>query len=322
MNRLRAIKVLFFVSVFINLLLIFANRKIIISFVRKNLSDQIVKNSERVFFYSFTIASEQFENGNHSEGSALGDSLIVAPKVYTIGGKNYSMTREGLYRFFGANGEIRHVIVYESNLYSLVSSICWIVTHGNADNRLKKHERKPKATKGKLFLTCSRIVEFAKDILETNGYKSRSIYTFSTKDLNGYDDEHVMLEVFDTKLGKWVLFDLDNNVFFEFQGKKLSLMEYKELLDSTSSIKLKRLSADARVDVSNFKVNNADIGLISENILGDSNLIAWHKRIMNVVSMGSRFYQEDEIPFMKRNKPNILYLPKEQFYTRFYKKEN
>lgn len=322
MKKTILLKVLLFISLLFNLVIIYSNRKTIIGFVRKNFSNQIVKNSERVFYYSFTIASEQFENGNDSKGTTIGDSLIVPPNNYTFEGKNYSLLKEGLYRFFGAKGEVRHAIVYDSNLYSLVSSICWIVTHGNADNKLKKHERKPKAVNGKLFLTCSRIVEFAKEILESNGYKSRTIYTYSTKALNGYDDEHVMLEVFDPKLGKWVLFDLDNNVYFEFQGKKLSLMEYKELLDSSIQVKLKRLSADARVDVSNFKVNNADIGLISENILGDSNLIAWHKRIMSVVSTGSRFYQADEIPFMKKHKPNILYLPKDQFYGRFYKKLN
>jgi hypothetical protein len=273
----------------------------------------------RVFYYSFNSFQEVSFEMKKSSNLNLGDSLIVKPNKYTIGNVSVNFANEGLYRVLKPDGSIRHVIVFQGDMYKLLSSICWIVTHGNEHNKLDFNGKLEKAKEGKLFLICSRVVSFANIILERNQFKSRIVQTFASKDINGYDDEHVLLEVFDKNSGKWVLIDLDNNVWFKRENVGLSLVEYKMALDSSKLFKIEKLSNDAAVDISNFKEKGKSFyGLIGENTIGDENLVAWHKRVMDIVTINNLFYNEKGKVFMAKNKPEYSFKNHNDFLKEFY----
>ena len=259
-----------------------------------------------MFYYSFDSFQEVSREIKNNLSFDLSDSLIVKPNKFTIANISFNFGKEGLYRVLKPDGSIRHVIVFQGDMYKLLSSICWIVTHGNEHNKLDFNGKQAQATKGKLFLTCSRIVGFTSLILDRYKIKSRVIQTFGSEHLNGYDDEHVLLEVFDPKVQKWILIDLYNNVWFSLEKVKLSLVEYKSALDSSKNIKLEKLSNDAPVDISNFSQNGKNFyGLISENVIGIENLSRFHKRVMEIVTIDKFFYNEQKIDFMAKKNQNI-----------------
>ena len=274
----------------------------------------------RIFYYSFDSFQEIKHTSNTLKCSQMCDSLILEPNLYLVDKLCFDLTREGLYRVINSDGSIRHIIVHRESLFQLLSSLSWIVTHGNEHNKLDFNGKQAQAINGKLFLTCSRVVAFAGLILERNKIKSRVIQTFASKDLNGYDDEHVLLEVFDPKIQKWILIDIDNNVWFSIDKVGLSLFEYKSALDSSKNIKIEKLSNDALVDISNFKERGKNFyGIISENVMGNENLIKWHKRIMDIVTINKVYYNEKQINYMTKNKPEYSFKNHNDFLKEFYK---
>lgn len=319
MRKVLPIKILLLLSIIINLCLIYLLRTEIINSLKSSKKEDFKRIGTRVFYYSFDSFQEVSSEMKKNSSLDLRDSLIVKPNKYTIANISFNFGKEGLYRVLKPDGSIRHVIVYQGDMYQLLSSICWIVTHGNEHNKLDFNGKLEKAKEGKLFLTCSKVASFANIILERNQFKSRIVQTFASKGINGYDDEHVLLEVFDKNAGKWVLIDLDNNVWFKHENMGLSLVEYKAALDSSKRFSIEKLSNDAAVDISNFKERGKNFyGIISENVMGNENLIRWHKRVMDIVTINKVFYNEQTIDFMAKNKPEYSFKNHNDFLKEFY----
>jgi hypothetical protein len=319
MKKASGLKILLLLSIIINLCLVYLFRLEIIASLKSYKNNDFKPIDTRVFYYSFDSFEEVSLKLKGNSCGELNDSLIVKPNIYKIGNSCVNLGKEGLYRILNSDGSIKHVIVFQSDLYQLLSSISWIVTHGNEHNKLDFNEKQAQATKGKLFLTCSRVVGFAGLILERYKIKSRVIQTFASKDLNGYDDEHVLLEVFDPKIQKWILIDIDNNVWFSQNKVGLSLVEFKSALDSSKNIKLEKLSNDATIDISNFRQNGKNFyGLISENVIGNENLIRWHKYVMDIVTIDKFFYNEQQIDFMGKKEPEYKFKNRNDFIKEFY----
>ena len=320
MKRDLLLKTIFLLSIIINLLFVYFFRIEIKESINSLKRDEFEPIKDRVFYYSFDSFLEVKHEVKSDFSSDLSDSLVVTPNKYKIGDICVNFGKEGLYRVLKTDGSIRHVIVFQGDMYQLLSSISWIVTHGNEHNKLDINEKQAQATNGKLFLTCNRVVNFTSSILEKYKFKTRTVQTLASKDLNGYDDEHVLLEVFDPKLQKWILIDIDNNAWFSLDNVKLSLVEYKTALDSTKNVKIEKLSNDAVVDISNFREKGKSFyGVISENVMGDENLIKWHKRIMDIVTINKVYYNEKQINYMTKNKPEYSFKNHNDFLKEFYK---
>ncbi len=77
-----------------------------------------------------------------------------------------------------------------------------------------------------MSLICGYISKFAHELLDELGIKSRIVYRHTLHNLTGYDDGHVMIEVFRDDLKKWVLYDIDNNCYFIKNKTPLSFVEF------------------------------------------------------------------------------------------------
>ena len=75
-----------------------------------------------------------------------------------------------------------------------------------------------KALNSKIFGTCGTITIWIQEILESNNIKSRIVQTLTLDDWNTYDNGHTMIEVYHNDLQKWILYDLDSNVYFSKNG--------------------------------------------------------------------------------------------------------
>jgi hypothetical protein len=234
---------------------------------------------------SDTVQKLSFSDSAISEAPTLPEELIIAPGHYGIGDKIADMRNEGLYRFIAPPKWDRQVIVYRQSLLKLLGSISWIVTHGNSDNKKTNSELSQKAKTGKLYLTCGYITPFAKHILDSLGFKTRTVTGSATTQKNGFDDGHVLLEVFDPMSKQWMLVDLDNNLFFTAKGSNtaLNLLQVRHSL-AANELQFHYLSADVATDVSGFKDKNGySYGLYAETLGSEQAKLEWYRRVLSSV---------------------------------------
>lgn len=256
--------------------------------------------------------------------SELPGELIIRSGIYNYEGNRYSLSEEALYRFVSPEVGNSQRIVYDGDLESLLSSICWIVTHGNTDDGKTFKQLLNKSLHSKLFLTCGSITKFAYDILSELNIKSRIVSGVQIEPSNTFDNGHVFIEIWNSKFSKWVLYDLDNNLYFVSRKDKipLSFLEFFNALEA-DQYDISYLSSDIRTDISNFKSSSGyDYGFWMETT--NANLRAWYRNIVKVVLIFDE--TEGEYLFMDdvhKNKVHLLsrhyrYVDNALFMRKFY----
>lgn len=152
------------------------------------------------------------------------------------------MTQEGLYCYANHNLNMNlNTIIFQKDVITLISSLCQLTSHGYLDEKITVDEKKQKILKQKLSLTCGYTVVFVSDILNEYGIENRIIYLLTSKDINGYSDGHIVLEV---KInGEWILFDLTLKRYFKYKKKYLNCLLLTEKDIDFKSLKSISLSS-------------------------------------------------------------------------------
>lgn len=261
----------------------------------------------------------------NSQIMLLPDDLIIKPGLYQFDNNSYQLTQEGLYRFMIPEKKNQQRIVYTNNISTLLSSISWLVTHGESDDGLSYTELISQAKQRKLFLTCEAIARFSKIFLAKNNVDSRVIGTRTLDQWNSYDSGHYMIEVYRKDLKKWVLYDLDHDAYFSYEDELLSLLEF---IDHTlDNYKINYLSNDIKVVSPYLMRNKYDYTFINEGRL--NSLKTWYQRIAQF------FYIEDDnenfsclklspeviANYPRGAFPKITYLPRHKLIEKFYSGE-
>ncbi len=252
------------------------------------------------------------------------DRLIVPKGHYQFSdhGPRYSLNREGLYRFVIPNQKNIQIIVFEKDIDALLSSISWIVTHGVSDDNKNIDELTDKAMTSKLFITCGNISQWAQALLASQGIQSRIVGGITLDEWNDYDNGHRMLEIHREDLGKWVLYDLDNNAYFidPTNKKPLNLIEFSSRIGERDYI-IVTLSADTRVDISAFQsANGYDYGFFAEAV--NAKIETWYARVMQVplINDGNFYYFFDleHKEKLERYASYYKYIDKAEFMKKYY----
>ncbi|OGK62541.1 hypothetical protein A2334_05905 [Candidatus Roizmanbacteria bacterium RIFOXYB2_FULL_38_10] len=254
----------------------------------------------------------------------LPDTLIIAPGIYRVNNQLYDLQNEGLYRFIYPEVSNKQRIVYEKDNNVLLSSISWIVSHGNADDTLSFKLLENKAKDSKLSITCGTMISWTQSLLSRLGTSSRIVLGLTLKEWNTYDNGHTLLEVYDQGLHKWIVYDLDNNQYFSYNSVPLSFYEYWEhIKDDYQIIKL---ANDFKVDVGGFrnKYNNFDYSLLVEqNLTSEENLRSWYANTIQVpmIQIDGIFYHFDRANKNRVDSynPTFKYIDFEMFMSKFYK---
>lgn len=254
----------------------------------------------------------------------LPDSLIISAGDYFFSDKAYQLEDEGLYRFINPDSGNQQRIVYHENIDALLSALAWIYTHGNSDNSKSPVEIYEKAKHTKIFATCGGISKFIKTLLEDQGIKSRVVSTLTLEEWNTFDNGHTMIEVFREDYDKWVLYDLDNNVYFVNDEKPLSLLEFVALI-KTANYEIKHLASDTTLDVSNFKNKNGyEYAFYVERLHADERYLReWYERTIQIPLI----HADDDILYFFNNADReriedyshrYQYMNEDQFLSQFY----
>ncbi len=253
----------------------------------------------------------------------LPDSLIIPPGEYQFRGQPFALQEEGLYRFLEVGEEQQQRIVYRTDLHALLSGIAWIVSHGNSDHGNSHEVLAEQAKTRKLFLTCGPVSGWTIGVLSDHGIRARSATSLTLDRWNTYDNGHAMIEVYREDLGKWVLYDVDGNCFFTWQGTLLSIVEFAYAAMGDYQYEINKLANDTRLDVSNFKGKDgaADYAFFCERM--NAAVRQWYRRIVQVpmlhdTKIGRCFFDAENRQRIESYSKSFKYVEKSEFRRIFY----
>jgi hypothetical protein len=259
-------------------------------------------------------------------GKGLPSKLVLSPGRYTVHGKTYALSHEGLYRFFNPTLENQQRIIYKKDSFALLSAVCWVTSHGWRDEGKSPKQLQTIALREKVVIICGSVARLAVDILMEQGILARVVQAKTLDKLNTYDNGHVLMEAW--LEGKWTLVDPDVKTMFLRKGRRLSLVEFSEA-SQTGDYRLERLSSATGLAIGSRTKNGYDHSLLMETTLcNEMCLRRWYKHIMRVpfIRGGGKWFMTGTPAVAKRaeqlyGKPEriIECLPRGGFIKRFYK---
>lgn len=260
---------------------------------------------------------------NKQTAQTLEDQLIIQPGRYNVSGFNLNINHEGLFRVMFIGKENYQRVVFNNDTLALLSGLSWIITHGNSDNEKSFEELTAKALSDKLYLTCGHASNWIVHTLMKLGIPARVVMTLTLEPWNSYDNGHNMVEV---KTGnRWILFDIDNNLYFAKDEKKLDLRQFKDCVESNNYRK-HSLSGDIPIEAGWNSSDGYDFTFFSEyNCTGPDALTDWYKKVCQVIFIEKESimyfpeFADDEINKRIRSYAhNIRSVSSEQFNAIFY----
>ena len=250
----------------------------------KNIKPPSPKNNTSFVYHACLENIKEVLASKSEKSQSLPNSLIIKKGNYQFENESYELRDEGLYRFIFPTKSNQQRIVFEENIEALLSSICWIFTHGNSDDNKSYVEIQQKALHSKIFATCGPLVSWTSSFLEKLDVKFRIVSTLTVDTWNSYDNGHILIEIFSKDLNKWIVYDLDNSCYFVNNQTALSLLEFVEKV-KLDEYEIKRLSNKISTDISNFKDKKSGYDyafLIESRLSNQKQLRKWYKHVIQV----------------------------------------
>jgi hypothetical protein len=152
--------------------------------------------------------------------------ILTEPIVVELDGRKFVLDREGMYRIgdFGG-GATANTILSLGNVWRLAGHLSRLQIHGWRHSDENIDQWTERARTGRLSIACGSAVRFVSHHLEARGWRTRAVQVVTLEDHNGYDDGHVLMEVFDPEEQRWLLFDPDMKCRFRGDRGWLDLAE-------------------------------------------------------------------------------------------------
>lgn len=272
------------------------------------------------------IETVKAEASRTEPGIELPASLVLSPGDYRFGGHTYRLRAPGLYRFLQMGDRNAQRIVDGGSVHELLAALAWVHIHGTADDGLTRQALETAAGERKIAATCGVISGFAGNILSRRGYKTRVVSTLAAPPYNTYDNGHTLLEVYRNDAEKWVVYDLDNNVFFTSGAQLLSLLELTWAVRS-GEYEIVPLAVDGGLALPDRDGQKYDYSFYFEYIAATRQALRdWYARVVRVALLPSdgRYYFSDEElrPAVERYSPSYCFIDHQDFVRRFYQSPN
>lgn len=155
-------------------------------------------------------------------------SMCFVPGNYVFGGVGYQCDQPGRYVFFNESSPVtQQRLMWNSDVYGLLSGLSWMHVHGSSDEPYFPSYLQTLANAcmyRKMRLRCGFISQFAVYLLSQLGLTARVVNVGTNEALNGYDDGHIVHEVYLN--GGWRMWDMTNGRYFtDANGNHLSAAE-------------------------------------------------------------------------------------------------
>lgn len=215
--------------------------------------------------------------------------LVINPGHYSFNGAAYDCTNEGLHRWLVPLSETVNRIVWQNDPYAFLSGLCWLATHGRADEALSVSERTLKARTGsKLALRCGPLVEWVRYVTGGNGLTTRQVHLLTCEDPTGQpwenvDTGHIALEA--SIGGVWRFFDPTCNAYPTDNGVHLSAKDMVAPV-AADTFAIESIAGDAAGSSEPFASGQFDCGAWCEmEFLRDGGVRRWMRRIYQAVGI-------------------------------------
>ena len=218
--------------------------------------------------------------------SAIGSSLVMAPGFYSYNGIAYDCTAEGLYRWLEVNSDTTNRIVYQSDIYALMSALSWLCVHGRSDEALTVAQMEGRAKTSKLRLRCGPTVDFCRSILSARGVTSRIVRYLTMANpvapWAGTDEGHVAMEI--QMPGGWLNFDPNNAAYYkDGAGLHLSARAINAAI-AGNTFEIAPLDSDGSYEAIPFEGGKFDATAWKEIVFQRTDgLRTWLRRIMQAI---------------------------------------
>lgn len=158
------------------------------------------------------------------------DLIITAPCTVEFNGKNYSLDKEGLYKFFDVDGEyMRKTYLYLGDIWYLAGSLSRFHVHGWRHCSYSFEQKCELAKKGMISMTCGPTASFIHRIFSELGITSRLVHSLTLDEWNSYDNGHSIMEIYDPSESSWIFYDSDIGCMLKHKGKSLNFGQVCEV---------------------------------------------------------------------------------------------
>lgn len=233
--------------------------------------------SQIVFKYN-NVADISIVNPTSDAVTQTSWSPLIMPRgVYQYNSLKYNFNTDGLYGIIniGVDGGWR--IIYQSDIYALISGLCWLTTYGRIDADLSLENMAIKAKGTKLSLQCGDTIDFVRYCLTGKSITSRICRLLTADTPNNYDDGHVALEV--NIGGSWKFWDIANNYYPTLSGTHANLKDYIGNYSSSDKV----FVADGERDINGAGSYKVHTPVIYDMLLRTpTNFNAWIDRIYGI----------------------------------------
>lgn len=258
-------------------------------------------------------------------GAALPSTLVIPAGRYRFHGKDYDLSREGLYRFLFLGKETQQRIVRrpDGDPLAFISAACWMHSHGYREDNGKYDDLMRQALTGKLIMTCGPYSNFCHWLFNENGLRARVVAPRALE-RNGYDDGHIALEVMLD--GRWTFIDVDQHVAVRHGGRRLSFLE-TVLRVPADDYELEPLALSAPLAIGNFvdKCDGYDYALRMEAAIHSAaTLRRWYRHVLAVPLLDGHYTMptdagRDQVERVWAGR-GLKFLPMAEFQERYYPK--
>jgi hypothetical protein len=272
-------------------------------------------------------------------------AIIREPVWVKLGDRFFHLKREGLYRFWDwgkvrvpADGSApvwlqaprRHVnvIVFRRDILALLGAVATLQHHGHRHIPLSFAEQLRHLRRGALSLTCGPSSQFVRELLGRFGWETRPVSCVRLAGAwTGWNDGHILNEMYWPRLRKWVLVDVNAHRMFVRNGVFLNAGEVRDLVERGEAFDFHWLTPRG------LPLVDITPEVLGEFPMSSCGLAGWHDDDAMRQSLGELlrmpllpheghfwFWSDDaaQIERICRYRPDARPLPRRDWLARFY----
>ena len=272
-------------------------------------------------------------------------AVIREPVWVRFADRFFRLKREGLYRLWDW-GKVRqsadgsapvwlnaprryvNVILFRNDILALLGAIATLQHHGHRHIPLTFAEQLRHLRRGSLSLTCGPSSQFVRELLGRFGWQTRPVSCVRiTGAWTGWNDGHILNEMYWPRLRKWVLVDVNAHRMFIKDGLFLNAGEVRELVEQGDTFDFHWLTPRG------LPLVDITPEVLGEFPMGSFGLTGWHDDDAMRQSLGELlrmtllphdghwwFHADDPavVERLCRYRPDACPLPRDQWQALFY----
>ncbi len=212
--------------------------------------------------------------GTQTSGGLWPGSLVASPRTFQYNAITYNLNQEGIYKFSVPSQNTTNMVIYDSDVASLIASLTYFIVPGQTDEGKTISQLNSKSLSSRINVLCSTACSWVAALLNSKGFSTRYVRCLRADTPNNFYDGHVMLEVHIA--GQWKLFDVQLGFSFNAPLKDIAPVNNTSVFNSMHVFKLYN-PAEPMINNVYDHANTIDMFMPNLDMLKE-----WQKNIMQI----------------------------------------